>query len=122
MKFKYVVKNVAWAAGKTATFMPKPTFGDKSSGMHCHQSLWVVGEPLFFDETGYAELSDVARYYIGGILAHAVAAGVHQPDRELLPPAGTRVRGASQSGLLPAKPLDLHPDADHQRQPAGEAD
>jgi len=71
MKFKYVVKNVAWAAGKTATFMPKPIFGDNGSGMHCHQSLWARDEPLFFDETGYAGLSDVARYYIGGILEHA---------------------------------------------------
>ncbi|MGI8612769.1 MAG: type I glutamate--ammonia ligase, partial [Nocardioidaceae bacterium] len=71
MKFKYVVRNVAWANGKTATFMPKPIFGDNGSGMHCHQSLWSDGEPLFYDETGYAGLSDVARYYIGGILAHA---------------------------------------------------
>jgi len=71
MKFKYLVKNVAWRNGKTATFMPKPIFGDNGSGMHCHQSLWNNGEPLFYDETGYAGLSDVARYYIGGILKHA---------------------------------------------------
>jgi glutamine synthetase len=71
MLFKYIVKNVAWAAGKTATFMPKPIFGDNGSGMHCHQSLWSEGEPLFYDETGYAQLSDMARYYIGGLLAHA---------------------------------------------------
>jgi glutamine synthetase len=71
MKFKYVIKNVAWRNNKTATFMPKPIFGDNGSGMHCHQSLWQDGEPLFYDETGYAGLSDVARYYIGGILAHA---------------------------------------------------
>jgi glutamine synthetase len=51
--------------------MPKPIFGDNGSGMHCHQSLWNGGEPLFFDETGYAGLSDAARYYIGGLLAHA---------------------------------------------------
>jgi len=72
-KFKYLVKNVAWAAGKTATFMPKPIFGDNGSGMHCHQSIWNDGEPLFYDETGYAGLSDMARWYIGGILAHAPA-------------------------------------------------
>ncbi|MTD59426.1 type I glutamate--ammonia ligase [Amycolatopsis pithecellobii] len=69
--FKYIVKNTAWAAGKTATFMPKPLFGDNGSGMHCHQSLWKDGQPLFYDESGYAGLSDTARHYIGGILAHA---------------------------------------------------
>ena len=71
MKFKYIVKNVAWRNGKTATFMPKPIFGDNGSGMHCHQSIWNDGEPLFYDETGYGGLSDIARYYIGGILKHA---------------------------------------------------
>ena len=71
MLFKYIVKNVAWRNGKTATFMPKPIFGDNGSGMHCHQSLWSAGEPLFYDEQGYAGLSDTARYYIGGILKHA---------------------------------------------------
>jgi glutamine synthetase len=71
MLFKYVVKNVAWAAGKTATFMPKPLFGDNGSGMHCHQSLWKDGAPLFYDELGYAGLSDTARWYIGGLLSHA---------------------------------------------------
>jgi glutamine synthetase len=71
MKFKYIIRNVAWANDKTATFMPKPIFGDNGSGMHCHQSLWNEGEPLFYDELGYAGLSDMARYYIGGILKHA---------------------------------------------------
>jgi glutamine synthetase len=69
--FKYIVKNTAWAHGKTATFMPKPLFGDNGSGMHTHQSLWLGGEPLFYDETGYAGLSDTARWYIGGLLHHA---------------------------------------------------
>jgi glutamine synthetase len=69
--FKYIVKNTAWANGKTATFMPKPLFGDNGSGMHTHQSLWLGGEPLFYDETGYAGLSDLARWYIGGLLKHA---------------------------------------------------
>jgi glutamine synthetase len=73
MLYKYVVKSVAWAAGHTATFMPKPIFQDNGSGMHTHQSLWKAGEPLFFDEIGYAGLSDVARWYIGGLLAHAPA-------------------------------------------------
>ncbi len=69
--FKYIVKGTAWEAGKTATFMPKPLFGDNGSGMHCHQSLWKDGEPLFHDESGYAGLSDTARHYIGGLLHHA---------------------------------------------------
>jgi glutamine synthetase len=71
MLFKYIIKNTAWAAGKTATFMPKPLFGDNGSGMHCHQSLWKDGSPLFYDELGYAGLSDMARHYIGGLLKHA---------------------------------------------------
>lgn len=69
--FKYVVKNTAWHAGKSATFMPKPLFGDNGSGMHTHQSLWLGGEPLFYDETGYGGLSDIARWYVGGLLKHA---------------------------------------------------
>ncbi len=73
LKFKYIVKNVAEQWGKTATFMPKPVFGDNGSGMHCHQSLWTNGEPLFYDEKGYAGLSDIARWYIGGLLKHASA-------------------------------------------------
>ncbi|MEN9731261.1 MAG: hypothetical protein RL488_571 [Actinomycetota bacterium] len=71
LKFKYIVKNVAHAYGKTATFMPKPLFGDNGSGMHVHQSLWKDGKPLFYDESGYGGLSDIARWYIGGILKHA---------------------------------------------------
>ena len=71
MKFKYVIKNVAFEAGKSATFMPKPVFGDNGSGMHSHQSLWKNGEPLFYDEKGYGGLSDLARWYIGGLLKHA---------------------------------------------------
>ena len=71
MKFKYIVRNVALRNGKTATFMPKPIFGDNGSGMHVHQSIWNDGEPRFFDESGYAGLSDMARWYIGGLLKHA---------------------------------------------------
>ncbi len=73
MKFKYLIKNTAWEAGKSVTFMPKPIFGDNGSGMHVHQSLWKDGDPLFYDETGYGGLSDLARWYIGGILKHAPA-------------------------------------------------
>jgi len=71
MLFKYIIKNVAWEAGKTVTFMPKPLFGDNGSGMHVHQSLWKDGVPLFYDESGYGGLSDMARWYIGGLLHHA---------------------------------------------------
>ncbi|HEY8471837.1 MAG TPA: type I glutamate--ammonia ligase [Natronosporangium sp.] len=69
--YKYIVKNTAWQYGKTATFMPKPLFGDNGSGMHTHQSLFLNGDPLFYDETGYAGLSDIGRWYIGGLLHHA---------------------------------------------------
>ena len=72
-KFKYVVKNTADEHGKVATFMPKPLLDDGGCGMHAHQSLWKDGKPLFYDEEGYAGLSDTARHYIGGLLAHAPA-------------------------------------------------
>ena len=72
-KFKYVIKNTADAFGKSATFMPKPVYNDNGSGMHCHQSLWKGSEPLFYDEKGYAGLSDIARWYIGGLLEHSSA-------------------------------------------------
>jgi glutamine synthetase len=71
MLYKYVIKNTARAAGKTVTFMPKSLFGDNGNGMHCHQSIWKDGAPLFYDEVGYAGLSDIGRYYIGGLLKHA---------------------------------------------------
>lgn len=73
MWYKYVIKNMAYQAGMTATFMPKPLFGDNGSGMHCHQSLWNDDKPLFYDANGYALLSDTARWYIGGLLKHAAA-------------------------------------------------
>ncbi len=69
--YKYVVKMVAHLNGKTATFMPKPLFGDNGSGMHVHQSIWKNGKNLFYDKDGYAKLSNIARWYIGGVLAHA---------------------------------------------------
>jgi len=71
--YKYIVKNVCYQNGYTATFMPKPLFGDNGSGMHTHQSLWKDGTNLFYDKDGYALLSDTARWYIGGLLKHAPA-------------------------------------------------
>ncbi len=71
--YKYIVKNVARQAGKTATFMPKPIFGDNGSGMHVHMSLWQNEQPLFADAAGYAGLSELGRMYIGGLLTHAPA-------------------------------------------------
>lgn len=73
MIYKYLVKNVARQNGLTATFMPKPLFEDNGSGMHVHQSLWKEGENIFYDEAGYAQISETARYYIGGLLKHAPA-------------------------------------------------
>ena len=70
--YKYVIHNVAAAYGKTATFMAKPMFGDNGSGMHCHQSIWKNGQPLFAGDR-YAGLSDMCLYYIGGVIKHAKA-------------------------------------------------
>ncbi|MDP3001264.1 MAG: type I glutamate--ammonia ligase [Bryobacterales bacterium] len=72
MLYKYCVRNVANRRGKTVTFMPKPLFADNGSGMHCHQSLWKDGKPLFAGDL-YAGLSQMALYYIGGLLKHARA-------------------------------------------------
>ena len=70
--YKYVVHQVAQAYGKTATFMPKPVFGDNGSGMHVHQSIWKNGQPMFAGNK-YADLSEMCLFYIGGILKHAKA-------------------------------------------------
>jgi glutamine synthetase len=71
--FKYVIKNTARKYGKSATFMPKPIYGDNGSGMHTHSSLWKDEKPLFYDADGYAGISQMAQFYIGGILTHAPA-------------------------------------------------
>ncbi len=87
--YKYVVKNVAKKAGKTATFMPKPIYADNGSGMHTHQSLWKDGQPLFAGD-GYAGLSQTALWYIGGLLKHinallAICAPTTNSYRRLVP-------------------------------------
>ena len=71
MVTKYIIKNAAAQAGKTATFMPKPLHGEAGSGMHVHIWLWKDGRPLFYDANGYSQLSDTALYFIGGLLRHA---------------------------------------------------
>src|SRR5688572_21237444 len=71
--YKYIIKNVARQHGKTVTFMPKPLFGDNGSGMHVHSSLWKGDTNVFYDASGYAGLSQAAKYYIGGLLKHAPA-------------------------------------------------
>src|SRR6266568_3535839 len=73
MMYKYIVKNVCAKNGYTATFMPKPMFGDNGSGMHVHMSLWNGTSNLFYDKNGYALISDSARWYIGGLIKHAAA-------------------------------------------------
>jgi glutamine synthetase len=71
--YKYILRNVARANGKVATFMPKPLFGDNGTGMHTHQSLWKSGKTLFYDEKGYAQSSQMMLWYIGGLLKHAAS-------------------------------------------------
>jgi glutamine synthetase len=90
MVYKYVVKNTCYQRGYTATFMPKPIFGDNGSGMHVHQSLWQDDRNIFHDKDGYALLSETARWYIGGLLAHtpallAFAAPTTNSYRRLVP-------------------------------------
>jgi glutamine synthetase len=91
MMYKYIVKNVAYENGYTATFMPKPLFGDNGSGMHTHQSLWKDGSNTFFDASAsYAMMSDTMRWYIGGLLKHcpsilAFAAPSTNSYRRLVP-------------------------------------
>ena len=122
LKFKYIVKNVAWANGKTATFMPKPLFGDNGSGMHCHQSLWKEGAPLFYDELGYAGLvRHRAALHRRAVAPRAVAARVHEPDRELLSPTRARLRSSREPRIQLRKPVGMRPDPDHRDQRQGQA-
>ena len=90
MSYKYIVKNIARENGLTATFMPKPLFEDNGSGMHVHTSLWKGERNVFYDDAGYGQLSDTAKYYIGGLLKHssallALAAPTTNSYRRLVP-------------------------------------
>src|SRR2546428_13881071 len=103
--YKYVVKNVCHQYGYTATFMPKPVFGDNGSGMHVHMSLWKDDKNLFFDTNGYALISDTARWYIGGLVEHppallAVAAPATNNYRRPGPGSG----GPAKLNYPPRKP------------------
>jgi glutamine synthetase len=84
LTYKYIVKNVCNNLGLTATFMPKPLFGDNGSGMHVHQSLWKGDENLFFDEAGYGLISETARWYIGGLIAAPINLIYSQRNRSAI--------------------------------------
>lgn len=73
MLTKYLIKNLAFQEGKTATFMPKPVYDEAGNGLHVHMHMFKNGEPIFYDENGYSQLSDIALYFIGGLLKHAPA-------------------------------------------------
>ena len=123
LKFKYIVKNTAHEWGKTATFMPKPLMGDNGSGMHTHQSLWNDGKPLFYDEEGYGGLSDIARWYIGGLLQARARRSLAftNPTVNSYHRLDPGLRGSRQPGLLGRQPLGLDPHPDHGHQPEGQA-
>ena len=80
MLVKYLIKNAAFAAGKTATFMPKPLWGEAGSGLHVHMHLFKNGEPLFMMKTSYSALSDTALYFIGGLLQQHRPPGFTNPS------------------------------------------
>src|SRR3989454_8163712 len=105
LMYKYIVKNVCHQHGYTATFMPKPMFGDNGSGMHVHMSLWNEDKPLFFDKNGYALISETARWYIGGVVKNTPAgAGVAAPAPNNHPPLGAGHGAPGQPNFSPRHP------------------
>jgi glutamine synthetase len=112
MWYKYVIRNVARRHGKTVTFMPKPIFEDNGSGMHTHFSLWNKGQPLFAGN-GYAGMSEMALYAIGGVLKHA--------HDQLVQAVGPRVRSPREPGDVAAESFGFGPYPDVLVEPQGEA-
>ena len=99
-KYKYVIHNVAQAYGKSATFMPKPIAGDNGTGMHCNISIWKDGKPLFAGDK-YADLSDEALWFIGGILKHAkIFECIYEPIHQQLQTPYPGVRSTCSSCLF----------------------
>jgi len=122
VKYKYIVRNTAVAAGKTATFMPKPIYGDNGSGMHVHMSLWKDGNTLMYDEQGYAQLSEMAMHFAAGIFEHACAlAAFTNPTfnsyRRLIrgfeAPVNLLVSASNRSAIIRVPGYALSPKAKH---------
>ena len=123
MIYKYIVKNVAHARGQAATFMPKPLYGDNGTGMHVHQSLWNDGTNLMFDASSdYANLSDIGRWYAGGLLAHtraimALAAPTTNSYKRLVPgfeaPTTLAYGQRNRSAIIRIPTMPRHPEATH---------
>ena len=106
-KYKYVIHNVAHAYGKTVTFMPKPMKGDNGSGMHVNMSIWKDGKPLFAGDK-YADLSQEALYFIGGILKHAKALNaLTNPAHQQLQAPDPGLRGPGPARLFGPQPVGL---------------